>query len=117
MCEVNYDDDVCSVFSETTPRARKPHRCDGCDAVIPVGTVHVRVFTVFDGDASSERECPACTKARVEFQKEHRFTSTPSSFGDFLETCIDEGEPGVERWIAMRDAIAARREAAEAVRA
>ena len=116
MCEVNFDDaEGPAVWNETTPKARKPHRCAGCGSTIPVGTVHVRLFVVHDGSPTAERECPACTVDRNVVEDAHDSVGLmPSYLGEFLDNCIADNEPGAERWEAIRASIAARREAAKA---
>lgn len=113
MCEIDFAGETCSVFNEEKRRARKPHTCCGCNSTIEIGTVHVYVFMVFDREPYSERECPACTEDREVFEAAHKVSFSPGGFGGYLDNCIDEGEPGVEKWIAMREAIAARAKLAE----
>lgn len=54
MCDLNYE--PAEVWNETTPRARKAHKCDAaCGRPIAVGTVYVRIGSLFDGSWMTQR--------------------------------------------------------------
>lgn len=57
MC---FDGDPCDVWDETFPRARKEHRCEECRLPIPVGDVHARVGTLFEGHWDTYRVHAGC---------------------------------------------------------
>lgn len=46
MC---YDGDGCDAWTPHVQRARKPYKCDECDAPIPAGVRYVRIGSLFDG--------------------------------------------------------------------
>lgn len=64
MCFADYDACAPSVFDESTPTARKEHRCSECGGVIAKGVKYKRVFGVWDGCADSFKICPACDELR-----------------------------------------------------
>lgn len=46
--------------SDTHPRARKEHRCDGCDETIRRGDRYLRCFGVWDSEPSVWKYCLRC---------------------------------------------------------
>jgi len=64
MCDAA-DDESCTVWSETTPRARKAHQCTECRMPIAVGVRHTRISSMFDGHWEEYRlhtDCHALVK-------------------------------------------------------
>lgn len=53
------------LLSETTPRARKQHRCEWCPEPIEVGEKHARYVGIFDGDLQVTRMHTECLDASV----------------------------------------------------
>lgn len=50
------------LISESTPKARKPHRCIWCGESIPVGETYRRERSVYDGEPQNHKwhlECNA----------------------------------------------------------
>ena len=89
------DGDYCPVWEETSPKARRPHKCHACGETIPVGTVYSRTFYVFDGDAHTTKRCPRC-----QLIYEH-LSARIRSEGDVEEFCDAElkcGHEYTERW-------------------
>jgi hypothetical protein len=58
MCVV--DGEPASFYSETWPRARKPHRCYDCDVMVPVGVRYLRVAGKWDGRVDAYVHCETC---------------------------------------------------------
>jgi hypothetical protein len=58
MCSTDYD--PCTVWEETTPKARKPHGCDECGLPIKVGHHYARVGNLFDGKWSTYHAHAEC---------------------------------------------------------
>lgn len=121
MCDIS-DDEQCSVWSETTPIARKSHRCDGCGGPIAKGERYRRVFFAVDGHASTEKECAACSTVAAEYLAVNGMRWTPSQMRLALTDCVDyEGEDSEDgqRWAAAIEAMdlrrAAVRESAEVI--
>jgi len=99
--------DPCEVWRETLCRARKSHRCSCCRGLIRQGETYIVHFSVFEGNASSEKICSACLADREEFCREHINGQLcgPSFFSELLDECIAEGDPESERrWLPMRRA-------------
>ncbi len=112
MCDVRNYDPV-SLWVETWPRAAKEHRCASCAGPIEIGTKHLRVFTVFDGSASSARQCAACRAISLDFREAHGFQPTPDTLREFLEECVDEDDVlRADRWRGILTEMMGRRGAA-----
>ena len=128
MCQIE-PEGHCTVWNENTvKRARKRHRCDACSGFIQIGDSYLDHFSTYDGDATSEKMCPPCQVARDEFKKDHGWFPTPSSFGVYLDECIDmetdffwsdDGERvdrptrTAQKWIGVKKEMSARRAAAQ----
>lgn len=91
MCEV-YIDEVCSVWNETTHRARKVHVCDCCGGGIAIGDLYRRIAMVFDGTASTEKECHLCGVMMALFKRLHRHWYSPSVMRELLLECMADEE-------------------------
>ncbi len=61
MCDVDYDE-VCDVWEETRPKARKLHRCVVCRETIWAGEVYLRVGSFYDGEWSTTKVHLTCEK-------------------------------------------------------
>ncbi len=110
MCDIDLEPS--DFWSERKAKARKQHRCDCCGGAIRPGDVYLRHFSVYDGVAVTEKECPACMEMGERFAKEHGQRSNPSYMGQLLRDCLDSGEG--DHWRADIDAMKARKEAARA---
>lgn len=66
MCYL--DADPCDVWSESTPCARKEHRCSECRLPIRVGTVYRRVQCLYEGRWDTYRTHPLCREISEEIQ-------------------------------------------------
>lgn len=114
MCQIG-DLDPSEVWCEVLRRARLPHRCSCCGSVITVGEQYLSHFSVFEGDAASEKMCAACKVARDAFCEAHSWNGcTPSYFPTVLAECVDDRTVIVEdsdeeiRWRPMLEAIRER---------
>lgn len=58
MCSTDYE--YSTVWNVTTPKARKEHRCYECDLPIPVGSLHERVGSLYDGRWETYRTHLGC---------------------------------------------------------
>jgi hypothetical protein len=69
-----YYDDICSIWVESRPKARKGHKCVECGGTIVAGEVYHKVNFVFDGSAGTYKECDRCESVRnrvAEIEREH----------------------------------------------
>lgn len=112
MCMVG-DLEPCEVWDERERKARKAHTCSCCYGQIRAGEVYVVHFSVFEGQANSEKMCKPCHAARAEFAKAHDGSlCSPSYFGRMLMECIGENgeddDPENKRWVELRDEMDAR---------
>lgn len=91
MCEVSFDEHA-SVWKESTYTAkRKPRPCDCCGGTVAIGERYVKVFFIFDGEATSEYSCLPCIATRDLFKKHHEGHYTnPSGMPDMLVECVSE---------------------------
>jgi len=53
-------DEICPVWEETTPRARRAYTCCECSGPIRVGERHHKVSSLFDGSWSTSRSHERC---------------------------------------------------------
>ncbi len=105
MCEMFSE--YCAVWRETHRKARKDHKCDCCGALIRAGERYMVVASVFEGQASSEKQCLSCTLAIVEFaDRPGHMKWMPSGFRHVLEDCVD-GDPKSD-WLPMLEAMKRR---------
>jgi hypothetical protein len=54
------DGEYCPVWTESSPVARKEHRCHACGETIRVGDRYRYIFSVFDGDGNTTKRCVRC---------------------------------------------------------
>ena len=59
MCDVDYDE-TADVWHESTPVARKTHRCDECGRTIPAGARYVNIGSLYEGRWTRYRAHPEC---------------------------------------------------------
>lgn len=121
MCDIDLE--PAEVWKETTRKARKDHQCRCCKRTIRKGEEYVVVFSIFEGEADSQKCCAHCDKERHDFAAhDGHCLSMPSHFREMLSDCIgdsyrsyDDDEPIYDAetvaWIDMRDRIEARRPA------
>lgn len=53
-----------TIYSASTPRARKEHRCDECGTKIKPGEQYENVFAVWEGYPSTYKTCERCYDLR-----------------------------------------------------
>lgn len=116
MCDIDLE--ASDLYSITERKARKTHRCDACRGPIVPGERYEKHFMVQDGTAITEKCCRLCADAMAEFAKAHHGQhSNPAYFVELLSGCIgphdDDGLSA--RWTELRDALDARRSAAQEV--
>lgn len=107
MCDLNLV--RCDLWSETTRKARKEHRCSCCRRTIRKGEEYLVHFSVYDGLTNWEKSCTECAKDRDEFGAEHMDTPAPSAMPVLLQQCIEEGLDSEERWGSMLKRIEGRK--------
>ncbi len=61
-CPMSEADETASVYNESTPVARKEHRCEECRKAIPKGAKHKLVKMLYDGSWSTTRTCMLCVE-------------------------------------------------------
>ena len=104
-------DAYCDVWKEEIRKARKNHYCDCCEAAIRRGDTYIVVSSVFEGTASSEKQCQACLRAIVKFAAESGHMKwMPSGFIEVLEDCIRWDAKSAKKWRPTLKAIQARRD-------
>lgn len=64
--EVDYDG-ASELLSDTTPTARKAHKCCECYRIIPVGEQYRRESLAGDGTIDTYKTCLDCISVRNEF--------------------------------------------------
>lgn len=111
MCEIDTGD-YCEVWRQSLRRARKPRSCDCCGADIRPGSTYRYTFSVFDGNADTCFACLTCDKAMKKFGEAHKMTPHPTAFVEYLQNCIDEKDPGYERWQRVLRSVLKRASAA-----
>ncbi len=104
MCDF-YPDESATVWRQSQHRANKEHRCDCCFRTVRVGQQYQYTFSVFEGEAHSERACLPCARAIAAFGKEHSFYPDANSFAEYLNDCIEDGDEDSGRWRPMRLAL------------
>jgi hypothetical protein len=87
------DGDCCEVFSETTPKARKEHRCHACGETITPGRVYSRTFTVFEGDPDTIIRCERCQALF-----EHLSEQMSGNSEEYCNATLSCGHEYEERW-------------------
>lgn len=114
MCDLSYEETT-KVWTQTWRRARKEHRCEGCQRAIKPGSRYCITFSVFDGYASSEKSCRPCTALAERFGKEHHLTPFASTLLEHLDECVSEEGSKAAHWARaaarLRRRIALSREA------
>lgn len=56
MCDLDLDDDYCSLWEENIVKAaRKEHRCWSCAGTISKGASYRRHFSIFQGDVNHQK--------------------------------------------------------------
>lgn len=112
MCEIyTGDDEAVDGYTEKRRTARKSHACDCCGGRILAGESYVYRSWIFDHAPESEKCCDPCGKDATEFNKEHHVSLFAHRVPEYLDECVEEKEPGWEKWQAMIDRMKARREA------
>lgn len=73
------------ILSETTPTARKKHRCDFCGQPIDVGEKYDYQFNVNDGDACSWKTHSSCSALASKLNMYHECDDEGVGSDDFYE--------------------------------
>jgi hypothetical protein len=112
MCEIDTPDEWSEVWAETSPTARKRHKCDCCGGFIEPGQKYTRVASLYDGSWAVEKSCAPCDLVREEFIDAHgSFRMVPSQFFDELQNCTDHEDEENAVWLPKLEAMNARRAA------
>lgn len=110
MCYIDLD--PCEVWKVTeVQKCRKRHVCQGCYTQIPVGSHYWKIFTIYDGHASEEKECDSCHAIFEEFAAEDGHTrSVPSYMAELIGECVyeDVDDPKNLRYLKMLEEMSAR---------
>lgn len=111
MCAIDLE--PCAVWREKLRTARRDYRCACCGGPIRAGERYLDHFSVFEGNATSERMCNACDRDADVFAAAHDgMRCTPNYLPTMLRECIDgvvgplEGDDA--QWAAMLEAMRAR---------
>lgn len=92
-------DDFCEYgsnefYSETFPKAAKPHPCCECGKKIPVGAIHLHARGKTEGEFWATRQCMDCRDFCMAIRDELMGTRSCLNFGgmgDFLSECSRKG--------------------------
>lgn len=109
MCDL-YLDEAVEAYTHQHRKARKQHVCTVCRGVIKAGEKYHHTSWVFEGSASSEKECEACNADRSTFGADHDQTPLAGDFVHYLRECIAEGDDE-EKWKPMLKRIESRKAA------
>lgn len=92
--------EIPTVCNQTTPIAKKEHKCFECRGVIEPGEKYHRTWGVWNGEVSKFKTCDDCETLRHLMGKDRDLDEWPC-FGGLLE---DVEESDVPEWnIAMRN--------------
>jgi hypothetical protein len=64
-----YVDEYAEVWRESTPKARKEYKCDECGGAILAGETYRCIFTIFESQPDTFRECQKCQAVRAAIAK------------------------------------------------
>lgn len=101
MCSCE-DAEPCEVWCETSPVARKQHRCHECRAPILKGEKHRRVTGIFDGEPFSYRQCLKCVQRLRAFAVAEE---CHPGIGSLLESILECGREDRRFWPGFRVAL------------
>jgi len=62
MCFIDTEPYDC--FTQSKPRARKPHQCYECGRTIQKGEIYQKTTGIFQGDPFTHKQCAGCTSLR-----------------------------------------------------
>jgi hypothetical protein len=79
MCEMP------SVYSESTPTARKEHKCCECGGTIQIGEKYHYCHGIWDGRASTYKVCVDCDSLRKSLDAEAHWDEV-TAFGQLCES-------------------------------
>jgi len=65
-CSCDFDDFV-EMHAQTTPIARRDHKCGCCGSVLPKGQRYVRDTYKWDGKFHADKTCVPCNQIRNDF--------------------------------------------------
>jgi hypothetical protein len=106
MCVIDLE--PCSVWRETPRKAKKSYKCSGCGITIQPGEAYLENFSVFEGEASTEKACFGCWAAKQQFAEAHGQDFAPSHLIEFLQDCIGENDDEEDVWRPVLAAVLAR---------
>ena len=113
MCVIECED-YCDVFTETTVKARKRHKCDCCKGPIEPGQTYLKHFSVFDGQVTSEKMCCQCEVDRKSFCDAHgNILWPPGSVVEMVRECVGQDEESEAEWGPLLARLSAGYRAAE----
>lgn len=97
MCMID-GAEMCEVWQERPVKAaRKAHKCSECGRTIAAGETYRSIFTVFEGDASTVRQCQHCVVAADWLTKECGGYLTEGIFEDIDEHAREYARFGLWR--------------------
>ena len=108
MCVIEFDD-YCEVWENAIRTAREQHQCDSCFRPIRRGEQYRDHFSVFQGDATDEKQCSDCMVDAETFDNAHKCGLIPGDFHHYLVKCIADGDDESEKlWKPMLKRLEAR---------
>jgi hypothetical protein len=96
MCDFYSGDEGAEVYAEKERKARKTHRCDGCQGTIKAGDVYTYYSGIYDHTPFHGHACGDCVKALDAFTDRHDGVPAYGALLDALQECI--GEDGPTSW-------------------
>lgn len=70
-CEPEYEGEYAEVWRVSWHKARKKHFCCECHEPIAVGSPYEKIFSVYDGEASTYRTCEFCAREYESLRDKH----------------------------------------------
>jgi hypothetical protein len=107
MCEISSGDGP-DVFVSETRRARKIHRCDGCDGLIKPGDIYRLEKDLVEGAWTTDKACLKCVEDCETFGDAHDAYPMTRYLGEALQRCVHEGGEDATKWQPMLDALKSR---------
>ncbi|RLI71035.1 hypothetical protein DRO91_06085 [Candidatus Heimdallarchaeota archaeon] len=91
-CTIDIDDQSggWDVYSSTTIKARKKHKCTECHRVIEPGETYERVKGLFDGCWWEHKTCVDCLSIRNEFFCSWTFESVVEHLNEYINDADGE---------------------------
>lgn len=91
-------------YSESTPTARKEHKCCECAGAIRIGEKYHLGSGIWDGRAAAYKTCHECEQLRKELSDTIKDYDDRPGFGELREFIFECGEKFMRRFLENRRA-------------